>query len=1082
MPDLMSMDAETHSSVDLTSRGADAYTRDPGTRALMMAYHLVGSSSPGRLWLEGDPVPPEWTWHVNNGGKLSGWNVMFFDRLVYNRILVPRWGFPAVSDDAWVDSMHRASVGNRPRSLDACGKAVGLPFDANLKDKNNVRRITSAKTSVIPGTVSDILNGRIELFPELQGRFRQNAATKLVNDLTWLAERCRQDIVMEEALLSRLPEWPTVEPWLNMPYIDRKINDRGVLLDVELVQGLITAAGKEARRMDESVHKLTHGAVRKMTNVEELKHWLVSRGVTLPSNIKEEEEKPEDNPFTIGLELDDDDVKEDKAAKKRGSPYKLRKHDISNLLADPSIPEDCRLALEMRSEGSKVSARKFNTMLSMSASDGRLHNTMTLGGAQQTMRFASRGANLYNTVRDVFANPDEIGDLYGLDTKTQMDQIHPIQENELYHAIMAGRRGDPDEIRERYQRVRKDAQGREQTMGVLTWISRMTRRTIAAPEGSLLINGDYSQIEARVTDWLSQQIDMLEAYYSGQDVYKILAANIYKIKMESLSKEQRQAGKVAKLACIAEGSLVLTDKGLIPIQEVSLDCKVWDGVEWVAHDGPVFMGWKDTIQHDGLEATSDHIVFTEGATREMAFGDAAASKISLTKTGNGRQAIRTGRNNTTRLNIRDALSLVCRHTVHKMRIRTMDFLLQFNQWTKQRVSSLHTGTAQVAPAIGQNSDGGETAMRKSQGSRLSQLWRSRHSVLFSISNSSRVVDTGKSWTSARRNGYRSNKQQQELRTGQFALGNATTKFAKYTAMFASYVFGQASSDRTRFAHNSVYGAEHKICGSNFAPISEQQKINRESYGTNTQSTPVIQAGRPVWDILNAGPRHRFTVSDRLVHNCGFGGGPAALMTMAYNYGLILSIEEATEIVRAYRQANQALVRYWYATDDAAANAVKYPGREFPVEPLGLVTYYTEGDCLLCRLPSGRTLRYWQPRLVQEYWTNEDGSRGKAKDRLSLYGIQIKGPNAAHRSLYHTILVENQVQAIATADMLSQGLVNMDRENIPVVLHVYDSIAAEERRDLIKSTITRFNQAMIEQSAWTLGLPIKADIEVSSRFG
>ncbi len=130
--------------------------------------------------------------------------------------------------------------------------------------------------------------------------------------------------------------------------------------------------------------------------------------------------------------------------------------------------------------------------------------------------------------------------------------------------------------------------------------------------------------------------------------------------------------------------------------------------------------------------------------------------------------------------------------------------------------------------------------------------------------------------------------------------------------------------------------------------------------------------------------------------------------MGYNYGLLVDFDEATQIVRGFRDSSPQLVQYWYATDDAAANAVRYPGREFPVPPVGLASYFMDpsgADCLCCRLPSGRWLRYWKPRLTQEYWDN-----GRAKDRLSLSGLAIKGKQVFRRSLYHTILVENKVQA------------------------------------------------------------------------
>lgn len=66
--------------------------------------------------------------------------------------------------------------------------------------------------------------------------------------------------------------------------------------------------------------------------------------------------------------------------------------------------------------------------------------------------------------------------------------------------------------------------------------------------------------------------------------------------------------------CIAEGSLILVkDQGNIirqkPIQEVLLSDKVFDGDEWVHHEGVVYSGDKDVITHDNVVATTEHLVY-----------------------------------------------------------------------------------------------------------------------------------------------------------------------------------------------------------------------------------------------------------------------------------------------------------------------------------------------------------------------------------------------------------------------------------------------------------------------------------------
>ena len=64
----------------------------------------------------------------------------------------------------------------------------------------------------------------------------------------------------------RLPPFPNVHPWLAMPNIDRKINDRGVLIDISLVKGLQRAAKIEKIRLDDKMYELTDGRVPKDNN------------------------------------------------------------------------------------------------------------------------------------------------------------------------------------------------------------------------------------------------------------------------------------------------------------------------------------------------------------------------------------------------------------------------------------------------------------------------------------------------------------------------------------------------------------------------------------------------------------------------------------------------------------------------------------------------------------------------------------------------------------------------------------------------------------------------------------------------
>ena len=73
------------------------------------------------------------------------------------------------------------------------------------------------------------------------------------------------------------------------------------------------------------------------------------------------------------------------------------------------------------------------------------------------------------------------------------------------------------------------------------------KKAIIAPAGHTIIDADSAQIEARVLAWLAEQEDLVEAFAKQEDVYKKMAAAIYAVREEDVTKEQRFVGKTTIL-------------------------------------------------------------------------------------------------------------------------------------------------------------------------------------------------------------------------------------------------------------------------------------------------------------------------------------------------------------------------------------------------------------------------------------------------------------------------------------------------------------------------------------------------------
>jgi hypothetical protein len=73
------------------------------------------------------------------------------------------------------------------------------------------------------------------------------------------------------------------------------------------------------------------------------------------------------------------------------------------------------------------------------------------------------------------------------------------------------------------------------------------KKALKAPPGSMVVNTDSSQIEARIVAWLANELDLLEQFEQGKDPYKIFAARVFGIDVSQVTTEQRFLGKTAIL-------------------------------------------------------------------------------------------------------------------------------------------------------------------------------------------------------------------------------------------------------------------------------------------------------------------------------------------------------------------------------------------------------------------------------------------------------------------------------------------------------------------------------------------------------
>jgi len=173
-------------------------------------------------------------------------------------------------------------------------------------------------------------------------------------------------------------------------------------------------------------------------------------------------------------------------------------------------PEGQR-ALEIRSSLSFAAVKKIPSMLNTACPDGRMRGLFTWYGAQRTGRWTASGPQPQNAKKPTIKNPDEAyADICaGID----IDTFEMLYGNP-YEAIAS------------------------------------CVRNFIKPHSGRMIDTDLANIESRVAAMIAGQEDMLQAYRDGRDLYKELAAVIFNVKLDAVTKEQRFVAKTASLACV----------------------------------------------------------------------------------------------------------------------------------------------------------------------------------------------------------------------------------------------------------------------------------------------------------------------------------------------------------------------------------------------------------------------------------------------------------------------------------------------------------------------------------------------------
>lgn len=198
----------------------------------------------------------------------------------------------------------------------------------------------------------------------------------------------------------------------------------------------------------------------------------------------------------------------------------LNKDTVSRMLAKEDNSAEVTRMLEIRQELGKTSTKKYDAIETAVCPDGRVRGLLQFYGANRTGRWAGRLVQVQNLPR-TYTEPLELA---------------------------------REVVKKRSVGALKCIYG-----SVSDTLSQLIRTAFIAPQGKVLIDADFSAIEARVISWLAKEEWRLDVFRTHGKIYEASASQMFGVPLELIKKGNpeyalRQKGKVAELALGYQGS------------------------------------------------------------------------------------------------------------------------------------------------------------------------------------------------------------------------------------------------------------------------------------------------------------------------------------------------------------------------------------------------------------------------------------------------------------------------------------------------------------------------------------------------
>jgi len=366
--------------------------------------------------------------------------------------------------------------------------------------------------------------------------------------------------------------------------------------------------------------------------------------------------------------------------------------------------------------------------------------------------------------------------------------------------------------------------------------------------------------------------------HRGYDIHWSVVERTYeRPREEMINKVHRNAGKVLNF-CVDGDSMVLTrDRGSVAICDIKVDDLVWDGVEWVRHEGVIYSGRKKIIEYQGLRATRLHDVWTVERGK-VKFEEACAESLTLVRTASEGQSVAVAWSEaSTEFAGTQGIGLLLRlDPVLALREGALEGTEEHGDRKVVKVS-VSEPSAEPCEIPGERSSGNlvsdakvcsnETALRDGHACVVASVSGSRNQGQVSAQGGVHSLGASIHRSADHGGGLRQEGQRRGLLPGKPEVGRSINQPDEQAVGSSSQLpsgKSVSSGPPSRSVHLEDHSGPH-----------EDGALERRDFDEACEQYCCGEA--ETYDLLNAGPRHRFTCSGVLVSNSSaYGASPASL--------------------------------------------------------------------------------------------------------------------------------------------------------------------------------------------------------------